>query len=326
MFQSGEFISNVEAIKSILTSHGYSYQDHNNYISCSANFRGVSDTSSVVIYPSDNKVIDFAGGFKGSVKDFLQLVTNQVTTEELDKYLKNNDIVITPVDNSPKIKQPKKFDTSLLDYIDKSNQSYLTGRGVSEQTGLILESGYVSPTVFGKLKDRYTFPIFNTEKTEVLGFVGRSVRNNTEKKYKYLHFGQVADWVYPSHLNDKIIEKCKSVILVESIFCVAKLFDCGYRNVLCLFGVDLKLGVLNYLLRKNLDKIIISTNNELTSLNGGVGNEAAVKIKNKLNRYFDNRTSIIKLPPRKDFGEMSKPEIDKFINELKIMIGEKYFI
>jgi hypothetical protein len=315
-------MENLQNIENILKSLGYKTQMFSNYLMCNALYRNGDDVNSVAIYPEIAK--DFVLGKSWRIGDFLQLVTNQASQEDLDKYLKNNDINLAQIDNTPKIKQPKSFDKNLLQYIDKSNQAYLVNRGISEQTGLLLESGYVSPKIAGKLKDRYVFPIFNTQKTEILGFVGRSV-NNVDKKYKYLHFGQVANWVYPSHLNDKIIEQTKCVILVESIFCVAKLLDCGYRNVLCLFGVELKLGVLNYLLRKNIEKIIIATNNEMDSLNGGVGNEAAIKIKSKLNKYFDNRTSLIKLPAKKDFGEMDKTQIDKWVNGVKMVIGEKYF-
>jgi hypothetical protein len=60
-------------------------------------------------------------------------------------------------------------------------------------------------------------------------------------------------------------------------------------------------------LKLDPNKIYISFNNDQEKNNAG--NDAAEKGKNKLLRYFDPRQIEIKLPNKKDFGEMSSEEI-----------------
>ncbi len=322
---SSEFLNingNKEMIKSILDSHGYKYKDMGEYLTCQAKFRGGDDDGSVAIYYKDSVVKDFVLGKTFKLNDFLQLVTEQKSQEELDKYLKGNNIELIEVDNAPKIKQVKKFDKSLLNYIDKSDISYIVGRGISEETSRLFECGMVGK-VRGKLSQRFVWPIFNTNKTEVLGFSGRSLEKDAKKRY--LCFGEKTSFVYPSHLNDKIIEKTKCVILTEGVPDLMRLFDTNLANSLCLFGTELSLSVLNYLLRKNVEKIVIVTNNEKDSLNGGVGNASAIKIYKKLLRYFDANSIKIHLPPKKDLMDCSRDELENWKKQLLLMVDSKYF-
>lgn len=314
--RSGDYFNNKEAIKSVLSANGYAFTDHENYISCSANYRNVSDTSSVVIYHKDNNVIDFASGWKGSVHDFLKLVTNQTTEEELDKYLKNNQIEISNIQIEPKIKISQKFDLLQLQYIDLNNNQYLNGRGINNETCKLFGCGFVARTVKGGLRNRVVIPVWNTNKKDLVGFVGRAVDDNTKPKVKI--YGNKTGFVFPSYLNDKIIEQNKSVILVESQIDVLWMWQNGIKNVLCLFGTELSLGVLNYLLRKNVNHIVIATNNE----SSGIGNNAAIKIAARLKKYFDVKSIIIKLPVKKDFADMTVEELNIYEKELDIIIGK----
>lgn len=315
---SGVF-KNKENIKSILTSHGYTFIDHENYISCSANFRGVNDTSSVVIYHKDDKVIDFAGGFKGNINQFLQLVTNQINQESLSNYLKLNNVEFQEIETAPKIKQGKTFDKSLLSYIDVNNNDYFISRGISADTCKLFGTGWVGD-VKGRMRFRQTIPIFNAN-NEIVGFTGRTL--NKDNKIKWQHFGQTMEWVWPTHINDKYINKTKTVILVESPICVMRLFDCGIKNVLCLFGVELGYGVLNYLLRRNVEYIILALNNEPN--NNSIGEKACHKAVSRLKRYFSMGSILMKLPKKKDFGEMTNEEIRIYKEELRLLLGDKYF-
>lgn len=313
MYNSGQF-SNKETIKNILSSHGYKFRDMGEYLTCQAVFRGGSDEGSVAIYP--NKFAkDFVTATVYPIPEFLQLVTQQKSEEELKSYFEKNNIVIQEVDNSPKITQRKKYPKELLLHIS-DDYSYANSRGISNETCKLFQCGAVTGAK-GVQNNRFVFPIFN-QKDEVVGFSGRTLNNNPRK---YIVNGDKKLFVWPAFINDKIIDKCKCVILTESNFDILWMFENGIKNVLCLFGTELNLGILNYLLRRNIEKIIISTNNE----ESGVGNEAALKIKKKLNKYFDNKNSIIKLPYKKDFCDMTKPELQKWMDEIKIQIGYGYF-
>jgi hypothetical protein len=320
MYNSGQS-HNRETIKSILLNLGYQIKDYGSYFTCNAAYRSGSDIGSVAVY--DEIVKDFVLGQTWQIKDFLQLVTNQKSSEELNKYLENNNIVIQEVDNTPKITQRKKYPKESLLHIDKTNNSYIINRGISEQTTRLFECGMVGK-VKGKLYQRFVWPVFNIEKTDVLGFCGRSLEK--ESHNKYLIFGDKKEFIYPIHLNNKIIEKTKCVLLTEGIPDTMKLFDIGLKNTLCLFGTELSYGILNYLLRKNIEKIIIVTNNELNSLNGGVGNIASKKIMGRLLRYFDKKSIIEHLPPKKDIMDCSDEELEEWKKQLILLVGNQYFM
>jgi hypothetical protein len=66
------------------------------------------------------------------------------------------------------------------------------------------------------------------------------------------------------------------------------------------------MGLINFFLRYEPQKIIISLNNDTET---GAGNNAAFKMRNILLRYYSKDTLDIKLPTKKDFGEMNKQEI-----------------
>jgi hypothetical protein len=61
-------------------------------------------------------------------------------------------------------------------------------------------------------------------------------------------------------------------------------------------------------MKSNLENIIISTNNDADS-DYNRGMEAALNIKSKLSKFFNPDTLKVKLPTRKDFGDMTKAEI-----------------
>lgn len=319
MYNSGEYLpnNNKDRIKDILQSNGYNVTDCGNYIQFPALWRNGDDTTSVTCYPDTGKVIDWVTSEHFDIRELFCRVLNLKSDIEINNAIKENNIVIN---KEVQIKQKKIFDESLLSYL-QPDHSYPISRGVSELTCRLFEGGTVGE-VKGKLKNRYTWPVKNS-RGEIIGFTGRSLN---EDKIKYKHFGNKTEWIWPAFLNNKIIAECRSVILVESNMDILYLWDRGIKNVICLFGSDLSLPILNYLLRRNVEKIIISTNNELDSPNGGVGNEAAIKIKKKLSKYFDSHNCIIKLPPEKDFCDCSTEQIQKFKEELELSVGKKYFM
>jgi len=80
------------------------------------------------------------------------------------------------------------------------------------------------------------------------------------------------------------------------------------------FGLDLSSKVISYLLKVDIDKIIISFNND--SDKNDAGNEAAKEAYKKLINYFDSKQITVKLPSKKDFGEMTKQEIIQWKNKI----------
>ena len=154
------------------------------------------------------------------------------------------------------------------------------------------------------MKNRYVFPIFNS-KEEIVGFSGRDITNQSKIKWK--HLGDKINWCYPTFLNLDIVKEKKEVYIIESIGDCLSLWDAGIKNTIVTFGLEVSVSILNLLLKVDPNKIYISFNNDENK--NKASNEAADKAINKLLRYFDKNQLYIKLPSKKDFGEMSIEEI-----------------
>jgi len=106
------------------------------------------------------------------------------------------------------------------------------------------------------------------------------------------------------------LKETKEIFLVESIGDCLALWDAKINNVIVTFGLEVSVAILNLLLKIDPNKIYISFNNDIKK--NEAGNKAAEKAKNKLLRYFDSKQIDIKLPTKKDFGEMSVQEIEQW--------------
>ena len=115
-------------------------------------------------------------------------------------------------------------------------------------------------------------------------------------------------------MNVEEIKKQKEVIIIESIGDCLSLHQAGIKNTIVTFGLEVSVSILNFLLKLDPEKIYISFNNDNEKNNAG--NNASEKAFNKLLRYFDKKQLQIKLPTKKDFGEMNEEEILKWKNNL----------
>lgn len=193
----------------------------------------------------------------------------------------------------------KIYPLSILDGLVKDHSHYLD-KGISEK---VLNELMGGKAFRGNMAGRYVFPIFTLD-GRIHGFSGRALYENPQIKWK--HFGIKSNWVYPAYFVHDDIRRENSIILVESIGDLIALMSAGIRNVMVLFGVNLHKNLLSYLISRNPNKIIISTNNDVEH---AVGQTAAEKIKNKLLNYFGEDKIQIKLPTKKDFGCMDEEEI-----------------
>jgi DNA primase len=160
---------------------------------------------------------------------------------------------------------------------------------------------------------RFVFPIFNTN-NQIHGFSGRIMsKSSTAPKWK--HIGVKSKWIYPHNLSLNEIQKKQEVILVESIGDVLSLFENGYKNILCTFGVDISPSLISYLVGINPKKIIISFNNDKLSKNNA-GKNGAIKNFLKLQNFLDNQKIYIHLPTKNDFGEMNSEDFTEWSNKL----------
>ena len=292
MYNSGDYnFQNREFIRDILLTNGYPVVESGDYINTAAMWRGGIDAKSVVIYYKDNHCIDFVDGSHFDIKKLVSLITNK-KTEELDSYFQKRNITLPPP--SPKIKQVKIFDNSILNEL-LPIRDYWIKRGIDEKILQELKSGlYISK---GILKGKYVFPVINS-KNQITMLAGRDVGGNN-KEWKWILRGSKST-VYPLFINRKDIVNNKEIILVEGIGDVLSLMTCGIRTSVCLFGTECGLPIINFLLKLQDIKVIIATNNDKAGLN------SADKAYKRLSKYFDTRNINIKLPPEgfKDFNDL----------------------
>ena len=309
MILSGEYINNNDGIKSFLLENGFKVEDHGNYIKCNNLLRGGNDINSISIYPNKQIVLEHVLGEKYSLKNFFSKILN-IDETSVEEKLKGRDINLTSI-SQPKIEQPRIFSTDILKELIPI-YDYWINRGISEDVLRETKGGIYS--LKGSLKNRFVFPIFNS-KNQIVGLTGRDTTGKSE--VKWIHKGQKSNWVYPAFINHKDIIKNKSVFLLESPGDCLSLMTCGIRNNLVLFGTEINLSVINYLLKINIDKIYISLNDD--SKTNNAGNNATEKIYKKLNKYFSN--SQIKISMVKNYNDWNeclvKAGRDELLTQLK---------
>lgn len=276
-------------------------------------YRDSSNGTVLKIRKDNGYFVDFARNISGSFEELVKISLNLSSVNDAktwisDKYQNFNTI---KAQVKPEIKVTKIFDKeNLLKLVQ--DHSYWIGRGVSEETIKAFRGGVITS---GKMKDRYVFPIFN-DKDDLIGASGRDlIIPSNGKRPKWKHVGNKSDWKYPCFLNLEEIKQKKQIIIVESIGDMLALWDCGIKTVAVSFGLDISVALINLFLKLDLDRIYLSFNND--SENNDAGNIAADKNKNKLLKYFDPHQIKVLLPPKKDFGEMTREEIYQWKTNLK---------
>jgi len=294
---------NINNIYQILTNIGYSLKDYGKEYRTKPLYRESDNDTVLRIYKDTGFWVDFKENISGDFPLLIKKSLNLNTQEDATKWLKDKNYSaqsIIETKNQIKIKNKKVFDNDLLLKLEK-NHDYWLKRGINSDTLEVFGGGVVAA---GKMKDRYVFPIFNSKK-EIVGFSGRDISNKSKIKWK--HVGDKSNWCYPVFLNLDIIKNSKEVYIIKSIGDCLALWDAGIKNSIVTFGLDISISILNLLLKIDPNKIYISLNNDIDG--NQAGNNAAQKAYSKLSRYFDNRQLSIKLPRKKDFGEMNKLEI-----------------
>jgi len=298
----------MDNIKELLSNLGYNLKEYSKEYRTKPLYRDSDNENVLVIYKDSGKWIDYKENITGNLQDLVRMTLNLPNNLEAKEWINQK----TPVNNTftvykkPEIKQVKCYSHDVLSKLVKDH-AFWHKRNISDTTMEIFEGGILKE---GRMKGRYVFPILNKER-QLIGVAGRDILNRNEKlcpKWKLV--GDKVNWKYPLQVNSKILIESKEVILVESIGDMLNLWENGIKNTIVTFGLNLSVGILNTLLILNPNKIYISFNNDSNKNNAG--NLAAEKTKEKLLKHFDHHQIKIKLPSKKDFGEMSKEEINQW--------------
>lgn len=285
--------------RQILEEAGLQLKDFGETWRAAALWRGGSNQTSICINKRLLTWYDFVEQKGGTFQQLCDLLNHKIT-------INDESLVYSP--EKPVLKQPKTFSELSLCKLEKDH-TYWLKRNIDLDVLNLFDGGIVKN---GKMANRYVFPIWDTQKKKILGFTGRWLGEVKDYTLKYKHLGNKNDWLFPTFLNLKDIIEKKEVILVEGPGCVLSLFNCGIRNVLCVFGTKVSSKVIQFLLKYNIEKIIIAFNHEPD--NDSIGDKASKKELDHLINYFDNNSIEIRLPFKKDFNEMNEEEIDKWYN------------
>ena len=271
-----------------------------------------SDNNTVLrVNKQNGYFVDFAKNISGSFEDLVKLSLDLKSIEDVKSWVTKHGGVSSDIEEAkPTIRTQKTFPKSVLAKLFPDH-SYWIARGVSEYTVSQFRGGIVRE---GKMANRYVFPIFDA-KENLVGVAGRDLISS-DRRPKWKLIGDKSQWKYPAFLNHEELKGSKSVIIVESIGDMLALWDCEVKNVCVAFGLDVGPALLKLFLRYDMERVIVSFNND--SENNEAGNLAAKKAEKKLLRYFDRSQISIALPTRNDFGEMSRDEIIKWVKHHNI--------
>jgi hypothetical protein len=220
------------------------------------------------------------------------------------------------IDPSPRLEMEKVYPESMLAHLLKDH-SYWLKRGAKEEVMEMLEGGVSAQDGGGKLANRYVIPIRGVL-GQINGFSGRILTDSTyAPKYKHLFKSSKACW--PWHLAGPQIEKTRKVVLNEGWSEFIFLAGSGITNTLSLFGLNLNSIIIKQLIATNVEKVIISTNNDPDeTINRKKGKFKALEIKKTLEQFFPAENVIIR-HPKSDWGEATEDERQEFKQEIEAL-------
>lgn len=304
-----------EKLEEILIELGYSLTDRGKYWHSNAAYRHGDNTTALQIWKNSGVWRDFVQGSQPMpfVK-LLELHFGSNDKELFKKYL-SIEYINSPSQvyiNQDKLSTDKIYPEEIL-YDLLPHYDFYHKKGVSVSNLKSLKGGLATK---GEMYQRFVFPIYN-EFGQIHGFSGRDMANR-QNAPKWKHLGRKTNWIYPYFVppsedfnTTSCIEEHKSVIIVESIGDLLKLRENDYCNALVSFGLDISSKLLCHLISLDLDRIIISFNNDFDKSENR-GARAAVKNYLKLLNHFDFENLFICLPTKTDFGEMNSQDFEKW--------------
>lgn len=293
-------------VPSLLSQLGYHYsRDSGGYRMVAIHREGANNPTAFKVFDAGNWC-DFVTGEKGSIRDLLKL--HDFSDSEVNEILGGKAIHEEKQESVKKQDDKKYFDNSILENLLPS-YSFYNKRGISTEVLKLFEGGM---RTFGKMNNRFVFPIFDCKK-RIVGVSGRDLLNSKDSvRPKWKHLGAKKHWVYPAFLNKNIVVEAKEVILVESIGDMLALWESGIKNVWVAFGCALSEYMISTILACGVNKVFISTNNDAKK-EKNTGLEAAVKMRDKLRKYYGENSIVIALPTKgNDFGKTEEETIDQW--------------
>ena len=189
-----------------------------------------------------------------------------------------------------------------------STSSYFIDRGFDKNT--LDYFGVCEKTEITPMKDRAVIPIHDDCGKDVVGLIGRSVKEY--KIPKYLIYPQGFDKKFYLYNYHRAIQRAKetfSLFVVEGQGDVWRLYEAGVYNAISIFGKDITKEQEEKICKMPVTNLIILTDNDQA------GRESKIQIKRQFSR---SHNVIFPKMQAKDIGEMSVEDIkSKILCNLK---------
>ena len=252
-------------------------------------------------------------GFAEALTLLDTLVGDQCDDEALERV--RNRSLINSVTSAKKITIPEETFGRLS--WDPIIESYMIeGRGFSDKALRDFEVRYANKegTLF---HNRIVLPIRDRE-GDIVGATARWASPKIEGRPKWLHEGNVNDYLYGFYKTKEFIESTRVIVLVEGPLGVIKLWQAGIRNAVAVFGTSISRSQHRIILSSSAQKCYVAFDNDLA------GNRAADNVvtgKGVANSYeylgdFMN-VEKVDMGNNTDLDEMSTHEIRNIFSELK---------
>lgn len=192
---------------------------------------------------------------------------------------------------------------------DRTPSPYFISRGFNPETLEFFGVRDVPRDTKGVLRHRSIIPIWDADSSYV-GYIARATRDFIQPKYIFSKGIKKSDYLYNFHNANRELERQNTLFLVEGQGDVWKLWECGVKNAVGLFGKDISAEQRRLLLNSGATRLVILTDNDQ------VGRESKIKIKRDLGRLF--KLTFPKMHT-KDLGSMLNETVKE--NILKDLRG-----
>lgn len=145
------------------------------------------------------------------------------------------------------------------------------------------------------MKDRAIIPIYNIE-NDVVGYMGRAIKDYIKPKFLFSKGFNKTNYLYNYNKAIDSIRDTSCVFIAEGQGDVWRLYECGVRNCVGIFGKEISEVQKELLIQSGATTLIILTDNDQA------GRYSKFQIQRQLSRFF-----TLKFPDlnKKDIGDSS---------------------
>jgi|TARA_B100000085_G_scaffold128760_1_gene117226 5S rRNA maturation endonuclease (ribonuclease M5) len=186
---------------------------------------------------------------------------------------------------------------------------YFIARGYEPETLRFFGVQQTPNDTRGVLRHRAIIPIWGVD-GKYVGYIGRATRDFIQPKYIFSKGIRKSDYLYNYHNATTSMVHLNTLFLVEGQGDVWRLWECGVKNAVGLFGKDISSQQRKLLLNSGATRLVVLTDNDQA------GRESKIKIKRELGRLFK---LVFPKMHTKDLGGMLHETIEQ--NILKDLRG-----